>query len=177
MNRRKFLSSASLFCAAAALVPGHLFASTERAISLDFVHTGDGVRNLVYWRDGRYVPEAMNRLSEVLADHRSGEKHPIDPGVIDILHDVRLLLETTRPIQACSGYRSPLSNEYLRTTGSGGVSKKSLHMEGRACDFSIPGVPLETTWMAIKSLGVGGAGIYSTGFCHADNGAVKSWRG
>ncbi len=48
----------------------------------------------------------------------------------------------SEPIQVICGYRSPDTNSMLRARSSG-VAQFSLHTQGDAMDFYIPGVPLE----------------------------------
>ena len=52
----------------------------------------------------------------------------------NLLHAVRRELGTELPFDVISGYRSPHTNETLRTTRGGGVAKRSLHMDGKAID-------------------------------------------
>jgi uncharacterized protein YcbK (DUF882 family) len=64
----------------------------------------------------------------------------------------------------------------LRQTRGGGVASHSLHMEGRAIDVRLPGVPLATLREAALSLRAGGVGFYPREqFVHVDNGRIRSW--
>jgi len=59
---------------------------------------------------------------------------------------------------------------------SHGVAKHSLHMEGRAVDFRIPGLSLSTLHRAAVSLAYGGVGYYpGSDFVHLDSGAFRTW--
>jgi Bacterial protein of unknown function (DUF882) len=58
-----------------------------------------------------------------------------------------------------SWYRTPWSNEFLRSTTSG-VASHSLHMEGEAIDIRIPGVPTAQLRDAALALHRGGVGYY-----------------
>ena len=72
----------------------------------------------------------------------------------------------------------PETNGRLRQKGSGGVAKKSLHMEGRAIDVRLPGVPLAELRDAALSLQAGGVGFYPREqFVHIDTGRVRRWGG
>lgn len=74
-----------------------------------------------------------------------------------------------------SGYRSPATNEALRSQSSG-VAKKSYHMLGKAIDFRIDGVDLKELRDVAKSLNAGGVGYYArSNFIHIDTGPVRSW--
>ncbi|HYN61457.1 MAG TPA: DUF882 domain-containing protein, partial [Rubrivivax sp.] len=68
------------------------------------------------------------------------------------------------------------TNTQLRQTRGGGVARNSLHMEGRAIDVRLPGVPLAELRDAAQALRVGGVGYYpDSQFVHIDTGRVRSW--
>ena len=97
-------------------------------------------------------------------------------GVIDLVHDITVALDTDKPVHIISGYRSPETNELLRRTGGGGVAKHSLHMDGIAIDIRIPGRDLASVRDAALSLQRGGVGFYAKeGFVHVDTGRVRRW--
>src|SRR5690606_41631626 len=58
-----------------------------------------------------------------------------------LLARLRRELGTDRRIDIISGFRSPATNAMLRKR-SGGVARRSKHMDGMAVDIRIPGVPL-----------------------------------
>ena len=75
-----------------------------------------------------------------------------------------------------SGYRCPATNTTLRNTRGGGVARRSLHMDGKAIDVRLPGVPLADLRDAALSLGMGGVGFYPREqFVHVDTGPVRRW--
>ena len=89
---------------------------------------------------------------------------------------MKSLLRTDLAYHIISGYRDPNTNERLRTTRGGGVAKTSLHMQGRALDIRMPGVPLDELRDAALELKAGGVGYYSSDrFVHIDTGRVRSW--
>jgi uncharacterized protein YcbK (DUF882 family) len=70
-------------------------------------------------------------------------------------------------------YRTPWSNEFLRTHG---VARHSLHMEAIAIDIRVPGVKTSTLRGAPLALHRGGVGYYaSSEFVHADVGRLRRW--
>lgn len=74
-----------------------------------------------------------------------------------------------------SGFRSPEYNQLLIRKGRG-VIRHSLHLEGKAIDFRIPGVDLGTVRRVALSLERGGVGYYPrSGFVHLDSGAFRFW--
>ena len=105
----------------------------EKALSLFNTHTGETIR-AAYWENGRYVTDALAGINRMLRDHRSGETHPIDPQLLDLLHALSRKLETRTPFHVISGYRSPTTNAALREQGRG-VASGSLHIVGKAIDI------------------------------------------
>jgi len=149
----------------------------ERDLSMDHTHTHEKIQ-LTYAIGSRYVPEALKGLNHFLRDHYSGMAGRMDPGLYDIMHALRASLKARSPYQIISGYRSPQTNEHLRTTRGGGVARRSLHMDGKAVDLRIPGVPLKELRDAALELGLGGVGYYpGSDFVHVDTGKVRSWSG
>jgi hypothetical protein len=101
----------------------------------------------------------------------------MDPQVIDVLWEVYQEVGAKEPIHVIGGYRSPATNDMLRRR-SKGVAKASQHMVGKAVDFFIPGVPLESIRNAGLRLHGGGVGFYPTSgspFVHMDVGSVRHW--
>jgi uncharacterized protein YcbK (DUF882 family) len=146
-----------------------------RALTMVHTHTQERI-DLVYAADGQYVPAALGSLNRFLRDHYSGDIGVIDPQVFDLLHLVQRTLGSGRAFEVISGYRCPATNTQLRETRGGGVAKRSLHMEGRAIDVRLPGVPLADLRDAALSLRSGGVGFYPREqFVHLDTGRTRSW--
>ena len=56
------------------------------------------------------------------------------------------------------------------------MATHSLHIEGRALDIRLPGVPLAELRDAALSLAAGGVGFYEREqFVHVDTGRVRRW--
>lgn len=101
----------------------------------------------------------------------------IDAALLDLLHRVSVDLGTLQSFEIISGFRSPASNRML-TESTAGVAKHSLHMEGKAIDIRLPGVPLADLRRAAISLKGGGVGYYpESNFVHLDVGRVRTWGG
>lgn len=146
----------------------------ERALSFRNLHTDESLR-AVYWAEGRVVAEGCARIAQVLRDHRTGEAHPIDCRLLDLLWSLSGALETRSPFQVISGYRSPRSNAAL-AAASGGVARNSLHMQGLAIDVRLEDAPLERLHGAATTLRGGGVGLYrQSNFVHLDVGRVRTW--
>lgn len=150
-------------------------AASTRALSLVHTHTGEQV-DLVYARDDRYDPRALDALNHLLRDHYTGQVGRIDPLLFDHLHRVQQALGARAAFEIISGYRCDATNALLRSTRGGGVARNSLHVEGRALDVRLPGVPLTALRDAALALAAGGVGYYAqAGFVHIDTGRVRSW--
>jgi uncharacterized protein YcbK (DUF882 family) len=129
-----------------------------------------------YWEHGRYLPDALSEINYVLRDHRSGAVTDIEPGLLDLLHLLRSRLDARVPFHIISGYRSPETNAMLRRNGSGGVAKRSLHMQGKAVDVRVPGLELGHLRKVAMDARAGGVGYYPrSAFVHIDVGRVRYW--
>ena len=146
-----------------------------RGLAMVHTHTQERI-DLVYAVDGQYVPAALGSLNRFLRDHYSGDVGVIDPQVFDLLHRVQQTLGSGHAYEVISGYRCQATNTRLRETRGGGVARHSLHMEGRAIDVRLPGVPLADLRDAAFSLRGGGVGFYPREqFVHLDTGRVRTW--
>jgi uncharacterized protein YcbK (DUF882 family) len=184
LNRRSFLGLGAV-AAATAMVPGRVLAAAEtsskkapeRVLSFFNTHTGERLRT-AYCCGGVYQPEALKEINHILRDFRVNEIKPIDPTLLDLLHELGGTLNVDQPYHIISGYRSPHTNALLRERGgkSTGVATKSLHMVGKAIDIRMPGVKLDHLRGAARSLKLGGVGYYpSSNFVHVDVGRVRYW--
>ena len=143
---------------------------------LSFVHTHvNESLSIDYFSNGAYVPAALAQLNHLLRDFRTGEVHPIDPPLLDILCDLRALADGAGPFEIISGYRSPRTNGQLRNRSTG-VAEHSLHMEGKAIDVRIRSFDTRKLRDLALSLRRGGVGYYaSSDFVHIDTGRIRSW--
>ena len=182
LNRRRFLGAGAAI-AAAAVLPSRLSAAPaakrvpERVLSFFNTHTGERLR-AAYCCGGVYQPDALRDINHILRDFRANAVKPIDPKLLDFLHELGGTLETDAPFHIISGYRSPHTNGLLRERGgpATGVASRSLHMEGKAIDIRVPGVKLDHLRGAARSLKLGGVGFYpSSNFVHVDTGRVRYW--
>jgi uncharacterized protein YcbK (DUF882 family) len=146
---------------------------------LRFYHTHTGERlDVVYRRGDQYVPQALDKLDHFLRDHRTGNVRHFDPRLFDLLYDLTASLgDSGGEIDVICGYRTPWSNEFLRTRSAHtGVAQHSLHMEAEAIDIRLPGIPTSELRDAALRLHRGGVGYYrSSDFVHVDVGRVRQW--
>jgi uncharacterized protein YcbK (DUF882 family) len=150
-------------------------APMERRLSFSSLHTGETL-DTTFWIAGEYQIDALGEINHILRDWRAEETHPIDTGLLDLLFDLRIHLNSTRSFEIISGYRSPATNRALRKRSNGGVAKNSLHMQGMAVDIRLPGRELKVVRKAAMALRRGGVGYYPhSGFVHVDTGRVRRW--
>jgi uncharacterized protein YcbK (DUF882 family) len=147
---------------------------SHKMLSFHHMHTGDKLK-LTYFERGSYLIDALEEINYLLRDFRTGTVHPIDTALLDQLYDLKLMLGIHRPFHIISGYRSPESNAMIRKM-SHGVSKHSLHMEGRAIDIQVEGFNTKTIRNAAIELRRGGVGYYPrSNFVHLDTGRFRTW--
>ncbi|WP_262528760.1 DUF882 domain-containing protein [Agrobacterium tumefaciens] len=155
-----------------------LAAAEDRSLKLYFVHTGEKA-TITYKRNGRFDQAGLQKVNRLLRDWRRNESGRMDPRLLDIVWEIYKRSNTRNYIHVVSGYRSPATNAKLRgRSRATGVAKKSLHMQGKAMDFFIPGVKLSTLRRLAIQMQAGGVGYYPTSgspFIHVDVGGVRAW--
>lgn len=164
------LAPAPAHTAAAAVAAG-----AEHRLKFLHLHTGERL-DIVYRKGDDYLPEALHDLDRYLRDHRTGDIRHYDPRVFDLLHDLTAKLgKPNAEIDVVCGYRTPWSNEFLRTHGRG-VARHSLHMQAMAIDIRVPGIRTADLRDAALALHRGGVGYYAASdFVHVDVGRVRRW--
>jgi len=158
-----------------ALAPSQASAET-RTLKLYYVHTGEKAE-ITFKRDGRFLPDGLKKLNVFLRDWRRNEPTKMDPRLFDLVWQVYRSTGSNQYITVVSAYRSPATNNMLRSK-TRGVAKKSQHTLGRAMDFFIPGVPLAKLRGIGMRYQIGGVGYYprsGSPFTHMDVGNVRSW--
>jgi uncharacterized protein YcbK (DUF882 family) len=166
-----------------AALHGALHLSGQRyELRMHHLHTGEDI-DVVYRIGDQYIPSALAQLNHFLRDHRTQDVSHYDPREFDVLHSV--LAKLGRPdsvIDVVCGYRTPWSNNFLRTRGGTavpsvtGVAQHSQHMLAKAIDIRIPGVPTARLRDVAMSLQAGGVGYYPVSqFVHVDVGPVRHW--
>lgn len=167
---------AGLVIAAGLVAPDDALAAVggTRRIKLHNVNTTESFSG-VYWRDGAYVPEALQKLNVILRDHRAEEVAVMDPGVFDYLVSLQTRLGFSGPIDIVSAYRSPKTNA-ARAKVNKAVARNSFHMKGMALDIRMDGRQPRGVYTVAVAMQRGGAGIYRrSGFVHIDSGPIRHW--
>lgn len=171
MDRRLFLALAGGFLASARparAVP----VPPLRRLRLLNTNTGDRFDG-PYRDDQGPIAPAMEELSFILRDHRSGERTAIDVGIIDFLAVVMDSVGASR-VTILSAYRSLATNRMLARTNFG-VADNSQHLYGRALDIRLD-TGLEQAMETARAMRRGGVGWYPrSGFIHLDTGPVRNW--
>ncbi len=179
-NRRRFLklgvgaTTTLVLPKAFGSLPANSPTAPERKIALLNLHTGESLTS-TYWAEGQYQVDELTAINRLLRDHRSGDIHPIDNNLIDLLNTLHHKVNGKQPFQVISGYRSAKTNAGLNKKSSG-VAKKSLHMQGKAIDIRLSGCQLADLRKAAINCQAGGVGYYQkSGFIHIDTGRVRRW--
>jgi uncharacterized protein YcbK (DUF882 family) len=161
----------------AAILPATLdlaAAPEERRLKFFHTHTGKSLE-IVYARDGRYLAPALDSINEFLSDFRTGDVANIDPALLDTLYEVRKSLGSDATFEVISAYRSPATNEMLRSQSTG-VARDSQHLLGKAIDVRLRGTATSRLRDAAIALERGGVGYYpDSDFVHMDAGRVRTW--
>ncbi|MDD1621458.1 MAG: DUF882 domain-containing protein [Methylococcaceae bacterium] len=148
--------------------------ATHRALAFQNPHTGDKL-SLTYFEKGRYLTDALEEINFLLRDHRTDDVHPIDPALLDQLHDLKQMLGLNQPFGVVCGYRSPLTNAQLHAEHTG-VANNSFHIHGRAIDIRIERFDLRRIHNAALAMHRGGVGYYpESNFIHLDTGTFRTW--
>jgi uncharacterized protein YcbK (DUF882 family) len=146
----------------------------ERRLSFYNTHTHERL-TVIYKKGDGYVVGAMQKINYILRDHRANEMHAIDPRLMDFLYDLLSEVDNHGEVNVISGYRSPKTNAKLRRK-SKGVARGSLHMQGKALDFRLPGTDTAVLRNTARRMKRGGVGYYKkSDFIQIDTGRVRSW--
>jgi uncharacterized protein YcbK (DUF882 family) len=145
-----------------------------RVLRFNHLHTGEKLA-VEYWKGGTYEPEGLGVINHLMRDFRTGDVHPIDTALLDLLHELADSTETRSPFEIISAYRSPATNAALHSH-SDGVARHSLHLLGQAIDIRLADIPLAGLRRAALARRRGGVGYYpGSNFVHVDTGRVRTW--
>ena len=148
----------------------------NRTLKLHFGHTGER-GEFTFKKNGRYDRKELDKINRLLRDWRRNEPARMDPQLLDLIWAIYKQAGGRDYIHVVSAYRSPATNNMLRSRSSG-VAKNSQHTLGKAMDFYIPGVKIDKLRaVAMKAQG-GGVGYYpksGSPFVHVDTGNVRAW--
>ena len=176
LSRRKFIkTSVKITAGIIAASPLTSLASQSQYHKLSFYHTHTCETLDLDFNLKTCKPKKEKELVRFLRDFRTGDIHPIDHRLLDMLCRLQREFGSSGTFEVISGYRSPATNNKLRNS-SNGVAKKSLHMEGRAIDIRLSDVSTKKISAKAWTLQRGGVGYYSkSDFVHLDTGRVRTW--
>jgi uncharacterized protein YcbK (DUF882 family) len=118
------------------------------------------------------------KINWFFRDWREKKSVAMDQSVIMALNNIcrdPRLHDLPEFVYIHSGYRTRATNEMLRKRSSS-VAKNSLHIQGKAIDFSIPGVSPRLIASIAREILDGGVGQYDN-FVHIDTGPKREWIG
>ncbi len=147
-----------------------------KTITIQSTHTGERLR-AKFVSNGHYDEGALAELNHLLRDHRNSKVRDIDRALFDTAHEIAMRTRghDRAILHLVSGYRSPETNNLLRSK-SGGVAKNSYHVRGRAMDMFVDGAKIKDVHVAALKSSDGGVGYYpSSNFVHIDTGPERSW--
>lgn len=105
---------------------------------------------------GGFSAEDLDRAARVLREPSTGNQHPIEPHVLDLVYRVQTHFGA-QEIRIISGYRTPRGK------------RRSNHANGRAIDLVVPGATDEAVAKFAREQGFVGVGVYPvSGFVHLD---------
>ena len=144
-------------------------------IELKNANTGEKMSYFVR-SQGKHSKSDGLAFDEFCRDWRDDEVIAMDKNLINILVNICEPFVDNHGIvkvDVLSGYRTKRTNEKLRSK-SRNVAKNSFHLKGRALDFRVPNVPIETLRVAANKEASGGLGMYRN-FIHIDTGPTRRW--
>ena len=155
-------------------LPARGMMEDERKLFFYNTHTHEHSA-VIYKKGADYNPQALQKINHILRDHRAEKVHPIDPALLDYLYDLLTKVDYHGEVHIISGYRSPETNKNLRKKSSG-VAAGSLHMQGKALDFRLPGIDTKVLRDTALTMKRGGVGYYKKlDFIQIDTGRVRFW--
>ncbi|KAB0668693.1 DUF882 domain-containing protein [Oryzomonas sagensis] len=127
---------------------------------------------------GEYDPKILGSLNYFMRCNYDNKYTDMDIATIEMINYVAQLLGV-KEIYINSAYRTPEYNAILARK-SENVARNSFHMQGKAVDYSIPGVPIskvcQYAQLARNYFGYGGVGYYPRqNFVHNDSGPLRNW--
>jgi uncharacterized protein YcbK (DUF882 family) len=120
------------------------------------LNTDDRVELSPFSERGGFSAAELDRAAFVLREPSSGNEHPIEPRLIDLVYRIQVQFSAPE-IRVISCYRTPHGR------------KASNHGHGRAMDLVVPGARDADVAKFVRELGFVGVGIYpNSGFVHVD---------
>lgn len=180
MNRKLFLTGAG---ASAVAIPAAASATTRRNpwnLWIQRLDNGETVNVPVSLTGHTLFVPGYNAVCYALRDAHVAPSigvRQISVATLEVLCATQQAffdVGAAAPIVMHSGYRSPETN--ARTEGA---ARGSLHMQGMAVDFHVPGISMPMLYSVVRQCsGIGGIGYYERGdggWLHIDTGWRREW--
>ncbi len=133
-----------------------LDASGRPMLVLQALNMPDRATLTVNSNRGGFSAQELDRAAHVLRESYSGNEHPIDPRVLDLVYRIAVHF-SAHEVRVISGYRTPKPGSH------------SNHGRGRAIDLVVPGTSDDEVAKFARDQGFVGVGVYPTsGFVHID---------
>jgi uncharacterized protein YcbK (DUF882 family) len=189
LTKRSFIKMAATLGATAAICPLSSLMLPDSAMAEPMVplrlfnpHTGE-TYSVELFSGSQWNKSGLLVCDWMMRDWRQKQVVNCDRKIYAALYVIQRKFTVSSPISINSGFRSNATNQMLRSNSisrnkgratSESPAVNSQHLYARAVDFSIPGVPVPVVSRYVKSLNIGGLGVYST-FTHMDTGRVRQW--
>jgi|SRR5476651_899506 len=129
-----------------------------------------------YWANNALQWDGYAEICRMLGDVHQNVAVQMDPRLFDLMRAVQAYVAYYgyhEPLSVNSGFRTPQTNGSLE-----GAARNSMHLFGKAIDFSMPGLPSDYMGLLASHYQAGGVGFYSAQkFTHMDTGNVRYWVG
>lgn len=139
--------------------------------------TGEYAR-FIYFQNGQWDVRGLRTACYLLRDTHENKSVYMDPKLLDLLRAVYGYFQLNgriMPLVITSGFRTVKTNQKLSKEGA---VKNSMHLYGKATDFYVPNIPLNTLEALGKYYQQGGVGFYpNKHFLHLDTGRIRYWKG
>ena len=117
-----------------------------------------------------------NQLNVFLRDWRENKSIMMDRQLVNNFLSICEALVSSGDkidVYVTSGFRTKKTNDRLRQNSSK-VAKNSMHLSGRAIDFTVKDISVIKLAEVAEKLTPGGLGVYSN-FIHLDTGPYRRW--
>lgn len=182
MNRRQFLTrtfakaAAASFAMSLPALAGINDPDENKVIRLYNPDTRERLRT-TFWRGSWFDSHALEEINYFMRDWRQDAVANFDPYLVGLLHNICQECGYSGEVVVLSAFRTQATNEWLRRNPRYGAARNSLHLYGRAVDFTLPSQSLSRVKNAARRFQMGGIGYYpKMHFVHVDTGEQRYWR-
>jgi uncharacterized protein YcbK (DUF882 family) len=154
--------------------PDRFFLMGSGALHLKNLRNNREAKVKLLNQDGSFNEEALTKVDWVFAFPTEEKGEHISPRLLFMLSYFVDRMAPGKAVNIESAYRSPVYNQRIRDDGNN-VARTSLHQDGMALDFWLPGVGGKHLWKTIKAKNCGGVGHYGGKTVHLDAGRPRFW--